>query len=518
MEGMKQAAKKDAKNSYIDFLKGTFESEKPLACLLRTDSSYYLYDTGTNKILECEKEVFDLLHGLFFNEVNQAIDDFVTSHGEKGFVAAASEIVKAMESEKILQVKKAAKFGLSDHFKNVDEILNSSIQSINIEVTQQCGQRCHYCIYNDHFKEKRNYSDMAMSIETGRKAIDFLKEHSFNHDTVMMGFYGGEPLSRFPFIKSCVEYAGEIFDKQRVIFNITTNATLITPEIAEYLLQNGFSVLVSIDGPESIHNRYRKDAKGNGSYQKAMRGLKILAEKYNQIKNGQISINAVYAPPYSEEKLNMINDHFRGLEWLPKVNVLTQYPNNGSITDEFMPENGVEEDKDLTQWAFEKYKTGYGNSDPMIKGVLENRFTKLIQRPVLTEPGDRYALNGCCLPGQRKCYIAADGLIHICEKISTYAPPIGNVETGLDLETIKKVYIDDYAEKSIGYCSRCWGIRLCDVCYIHAFNERGELEMKRKDVYCQSILNSLGTSLKNFVTLMEKNPGGLDYLYQYEIT
>jgi uncharacterized protein len=517
MKGMKPAAKKDAQNSYIDFLKKTFESEKPLACLLRTPSGYYLYDTGTNKIMECEKEVFELLHGLFLKEVNQAIVDFVASHGEKGFISAASEIVEAMESEKILLLKKAARFGLSDHFKDVEEILKSSIQSINIEVTHQCGQRCRYCPYNDHFKEKWNYSDRVMSIETGRKAIEFLKEHSFKNDTVMMGIYGAEPLSRFPFIKSCVEYAKEIFDKQRIVFNITTNATLITPEIADYLLQNGFSVLVSIDGPESIHNRYRKDAKGYGSYQKTMRGLKILAEKYNEIKRGQISINAVYAPPYSEEKLNMIDDHFRGLEWLPEVNVLTQYPTNGSIPGEFITEKGIEEDKDLTQWAFEKYKTDYGNSDSMIKGVLEKRFASLLQRPVLTEPGDRYNLNGCCLPGQRKCYIAAGGSIHICEKISTYAFPIGSVYTGFDFETIKKVYIDDYAEKSIGYCSRCWGIRLCDVCYIHAFNECGELDMNRKRGHCQSILNSLGTSLRNFVTLIEENPGGLDYLYKYDI-
>lgn len=97
------------------------------------------------------------------------------------------------------------------------------------------------------------------------------------------------------------------------------------------------------------------------------------------------------------------------------------------------------------------------------------------------------------------------------------SPPIGNVYTGFDFETIENVYINDYAGKSIEFCSGCWGIRLCDVCYVDAFNEHGELDMNRKNMHCHSILNSLGESLTHFITLMEKNPGKLEYLYQYDI-
>jgi uncharacterized protein len=357
-----------------------------------------------------------------------------------------------------------------------------------------------------------------MSLETGKKAIEFLKEHSTKSDPVMLGFYGGEPLQRFSFIKECVEYARNIIKGKELIFNITTNAVLVTPEIAGYLFKERFSILVSLDGPKEIHDRYRKDKNGKGSFDRTINGLKILSEKYREIKKGMISVNVVYTPPYSEEKINLINNFFKELKWIPLLNVFTNYHSNYSIPIDMVSEEDIKQDKTIMQWAFEKYKTEIEKSDSMVKGQIEKKFTSFIQRPVLTEPVDKFSFNGCCLPGQRKSHITTDGSIKICEKISSNSPPIGNVYNGFDFETIEKVYIKDYAEKSIEICSWCWGIRLCGVCYIQAFNEQGEVDMDRKNMYCHSTLNSLENSLENFAALTEKNPGKLDYLYQYDIT
>ncbi|MCP5049044.1 MAG: hypothetical protein GY940_17875 [bacterium] len=180
-------------------------------------------------------------------------------------------------------------------------------------------------------------------------------------------------------------------------------------------------------------------------------------------------------------------------------------------------EEDFKEEKNMMQWAFEKYREGFDRSDSMVRRQIEKRFAKFIKRPVLTEPMDCHSLNGCCLPGKRKNYITTGGDIHICEKMPGNCPPIGHVDTGFDLETIKKVYIDDYAGKSIGYCSGCWAIRICDVCYAHSFNDGGEMDMEKKCKSCRSVLNTLEQSLCNFITLMEENPGKLDYLNQYDI-
>jgi len=441
---MDQAQTRD-KNFYLDFLGEVFGTGKPLAKLLDTGSGYYLYDTGTNKILACRREVYDLLAGLFQEDVKQASGNFISRYGEREFLVSSEEIVEAMNTEKILLLKKATNFGLSDHLQDFRQVLNTSMQGMHMELTEKCFMNCGYCVYQDHYKEKRNYSDKSMSLETAKKAIEFLKNHSTDSDTVMIGFYGGEPLQRFSFIKDCVEYAKKIIKDKEIKFNMTTNAVSVTPEIAEYLINEGFSLLVSLDGPKEIHDRYRKDVTGKGSFDRAINGLKLLSEKYREKKKGMISINAVYTPPYSEEKINRINDFFKQLTWLPPVNVFINYHNQNSLTVEMFTQEDLKQDKSTVQWAIEKYRSDFEVSDSMVKGQIEKTFAKFIQRSILNQPFDRFYFNGCCLPGQRKTHINTDGSIHICERISSNSPSIGNVYSGFDFDAIEKVYIKEYA-------------------------------------------------------------------------
>jgi uncharacterized protein len=324
-------AQKRHKGFYLDFLGKVFGTGKPLAKLIDTGSGYYLYDTGTNKILACRREVYDLLTGLFQEDVQLAIGNFISRYSDKEFLVSSEEIVEAINTENILLLKKATNFGLSDHLRNLRQVLNTSMQAMHMELTEKCHMNCGYCVYQGHYKEKRNYSDKSMNLETAKKAIEFLKNHSADSDTVMIGFYGGEPLQRFSLIKDCVEYAKKIIKDKEIKFNMTTNAVSVTPEIAEYLINEGFSLLVSLDGPKEIHDRYRKDVNGKGSFDRAINGLKLLADKYREKKKGMISINAVYTPPYSEEKINRINDFFKQLTWLPTVNVFINYHNQNSL-------------------------------------------------------------------------------------------------------------------------------------------------------------------------------------------
>jgi uncharacterized protein len=506
-----------SKRDCVGFIKETFGDEKPLAKMVRSDAGYYLYDTGTNKILECRREVFDLLNDLLTHgDVNQS--GHLIYVMEKKFLEVVREIFEAVDQENILRVKRASQFGLSDHFNDIEDILNTSVQAITLEVTEDCNLRCLYCIYNDHVKDKRNHSKKAMSLDVAKKAIRFLKEHSSETDQVGIGFYGGEPLLRFPFIKECVEYTRRIFTDQKVLFNITTNATLIGPEIAGYLLDNGFSILVSLDGPQIIHDQYRRDKTGSGSYEQTLRGLEILSKKHKDIKKGQISLNMVYSPPFSEYKMESIYKYLMELGWMPLINTTIVYPGEGTIPMNLISKKDLKEDSGLMQWAFNKYRKNYQESALMVKGVLERRFAKLMQRPVLTEPVDSYFLNGCCVPGQRKNFISVNGTIHVCEKISTYSPSIGDVNTGYDIDTIQKIYIDNYAERSIRDCSRCWGLRLCEVCYVHAFNGKGEFDLDKKRRGCDSMLKTMERSIEYFVTSMNEDADRFKYLYQYKLT
>ncbi len=78
----------------------------------------------------------------------------------------------------------------------------------------------------------------------------------------------------FDLIKDCVKYAKEIFDGKRISFFITTNATLMSDSIINFLHENKFIITFSVDGPEVIHNRHRLRADGSPTYKTVLDNLK----------------------------------------------------------------------------------------------------------------------------------------------------------------------------------------------------------------------------------------------------
>jgi uncharacterized protein len=243
-------------------------------------------------------------------------------------------------------------------------------------------------------------------------------------------------------------------------------------------------------------------------------GLKLLIKKQTDYPNAQISVNAVYAPPFSIEKIEMINKEMKtnGLS-----SIMISYPSEATIPLNLVSAKDLDEELGLLDWAFKKYDSDYSDADPMVKGIIENKMARIYQRLIFASPMKVSQMNGCCLPGYRKNYVSTDGKIRVCERISTYAPSIGNVFFGYDISTIKKVYIEDYAEKSLEYCSTCWINRICDLCYISAFNNRGDLDFQKKRKYCEIKIEETKKVLRYFVKWMEKKPEKIAYLEKYAI-
>jgi uncharacterized protein len=107
-------------------------------------------------------------------------------------------------------------------------------------VTDDCNFDCQYC----YQKKGNTYIDFC----TLKKAIDFFFPFLSNECTI--NFYGGEPLLNFPKIRQTTEYITENKKtiKNRIVFSITTNGSLINQEMLEFLNQNLFLLLISFDG------------------------------------------------------------------------------------------------------------------------------------------------------------------------------------------------------------------------------------------------------------------------------
>lgn len=214
----------------------------------KSDSNYYFFDSGTGKVLECEKSEYDVLKQLTENNSTDFSDLLMDSNEiEK----AIDNIVAAIDNENIFKAEPIVRF-YGGHFENLNSLILQNIQQIIFEVTEDCNLRCKYCIYHEENDKFRVFGKKYMDIDIAYKALDYVLENSYMPD-LYVGFYGGEPLLNFEFIKKCVNYVLLNNNGKEITFSMTTNGTLITKEIAEYFASiPNFTITVSIDGDKEI--------------------------------------------------------------------------------------------------------------------------------------------------------------------------------------------------------------------------------------------------------------------------
>ena len=143
------------------------------------------------------------------------------------------------------------------------------LQTLVLNLTNQCNLSCQYCYeFGADKVATPDGKPKFMNFETARTSIDFLLQQSAGRRGVHVTFFGGETLMNFPLLQKVVTYASERATEQgrSIDFSLTTNATLLTPAIIEFLSENRISVTISIDKPTELHNKLRVFANGTGSY------------------------------------------------------------------------------------------------------------------------------------------------------------------------------------------------------------------------------------------------------------
>jgi len=146
------------------------------------------------------------------------------------------------------------------------------ITKLEIIHTEGCNLACTYCF------EKNMIGYKKISPEITRAAIDLLIAYSLDEEMLNITHFGGEPTLNFKGIQLATEYAEQRVAAlgKRLRFDMTSNGVLLNDEMVNYFAEHKISVLLSIDGLESSHNRYRVDRQGRGTFAQAMHGLNVL--------------------------------------------------------------------------------------------------------------------------------------------------------------------------------------------------------------------------------------------------
>ena len=184
--------------------------------------------------------------------------------------------------DQIEELRQAGKLYAPDTFSGMAGDLKQRsagvVKALCLHVAHTCNLNCEYCFAS----QGKYHGDRAvMSLEVGKRALDFLIENSPGRTNLEVDFFGGDPLMNFDMIKELVAYARER-EKQcgkNFRFTLTTNGILVDDDVIDFSNREMSNVVLSLDGRKEIHDRYRVDYAGNGSWEKIVPKFQRFVEK-----------------------------------------------------------------------------------------------------------------------------------------------------------------------------------------------------------------------------------------------
>jgi uncharacterized protein len=289
---------------------------------------------------------------------------------------------------------------------------------LTLFVDHECNLRCSYCYNGEKFVRR-------MSSETMQKAVALALDKPMSR--LHVAFFGGEPLLHLDFVGEAVDHVKQTLaarpgPKPNLLFLMNTNGTLIDDAAIELMAPpRPWSVFVSLDGPKAIHDRYRVDEAGEGTFDAVVAGLKRLQAA--SIPFGLLAVVNPATAPLLGETLQTI---------------LPLGPKKVALSANFR-----------APWAKESIEglraglsaAGDAWMDAFRSGVALE--VDPFQSKILAHLKRGMPCPGRCLLGDSALTVAPSGRIYACgemvgqDRDSTFA--FGHVDTGLDQTSLDRM-------------------------------------------------------------------------------
>ena len=364
-----------------------------------------------------------------------------------------------------------------------------------LNVTNQCNLSCTYCYEygEDKIVDTANGKKAKFMTEaTARQSVEFMLNESGPNRVAHLTFFGGETLLNFPVLKSTIAYARRRAAEmgKEVDFSLTTNATLLRPEIIEFLAENRVGVTISIDGPKEMQDRFRVFQNGSGSYDIVAPKIKELLRRHRSrpigarvtLTSQTLDIRRIFA--HLTEDVGFWEVGFAPVT----TSANRKYAIAGAGFDRIL-----EQFRDLAYeflaHAIEDRHHGFSN----VKDTLEE-----IHKGV----SKAYP----CGAGLGLMGVSTDGDVALCHRFAgSDAHKLGTVHDGVDRQT-QSSFLDRHHISHKTDCSKCWARPLCSGgCYHEAYTRYGETVHPNLH-YCDWIRDWTDVCLKIYGELSERNP------------
>lgn len=310
-----------------------------------------------------------------------------------------------------------------------------------------CNMNCHYCFYLKKSSLYPQEKVHRMTEETLDKLISSYMETSQHCYT--FGWQGGEPtLMGMDFFKKVVELQKRYGKAKSLVSNgLQTNGTLIDNDFARFLSRYRFLVGISLDGPQYMHNHYRKTIKGKGTFNNVMDTIDILKE--NDVEfNILVLVNDINVKKAKEIYEFLVYNNIYYHQYIPCV----EFDSNGNLKPYSI--NGE-------QWGnflIELFNLWYPGD---IHRISIRLFDSILSYLVRGKSTICHMENDC----RQYLVVEYNGDIYPCDFFVRNDLRLGNINTDSWEDLLNSASYSEFGKAKSGFSFICKSCQYLDFCY-----------------------------------------------------
>ena len=413
-------------------------------------------DTCSGGVYSVDKMAYDII-SMFENNSKQEIIEKIS----KDYVDVDINEIEECYAQ-ILELKGQGVLFSNDKFENMAGELKAKtsgvVKALCLHIAHACNLNCEYCFAS---QGKYHGERALMSFEVGKRALDFLVENSGTRKNLEVDFFGGEPLMNFGVVKDLVKYARSIEKEKNknFRFTLTTNGMLIDDDVIEFANKEMSNVVLSLDGRKEVHDRYRVDYNGKGSWETILPKFKKLVKARNNKDYYMRGTFTHFNPDFVEDIKEMLKHGFTELSMEP---VVCPEGDKNQLTKEDI-EIVLSQYEELAKLMLERKKQG----KPF---TFYHYMIDLKGGPCI------YKRISGCGSGTEYMAVTPQGDLYPCHQfVGEEKFKLGNVFDGVTNKEVTKEFMDCnvYARED---CKDCWVKLYCSGgCSANAYHATGSV-------------------------------------------
>lgn len=369
------------------------------------------------------------------------------------------------------------------------KVERTALNTVVLNVNTGCNLSCTYCYKEDLDKPS---AGKRMDVETAVASVEMLLKESPDEPVYTVVFFGGEPLSNRKLIEYMVDYCERRFAEagKRVEFVMTTNATLLTEEIVDYLNAHRFGLSVSIDGPKTVHDRNRITVGGQGTYDVVRRKADMLLSRYDSrpvgarvtLTKGVTDIETIWNHLFNEMGFAEV-----GFAPVTSGDISAYNLSGEELIEVFANMKAL--GRKYLEAALEHRNIGFSNLHQLLTDIHE---------------GHKKALP--CGAGLKMLAVDHKGELNLCHRFTgSSLPTFGNVHSG-----VKQVELNDFLSQRLDRtntgCDTCRIRNLCSGgCYHESYARYGDPAHPTYH-YCELMRDWVDFGIEVYSRIMAENP------------